>query len=133
MTVQNAIVTVEISVGELIDKLTILEIKRETICEPEKRANVEREWRVLSDATPQNLLDDDRIAGLRAALKQVNAELWRIEDQIRDKERVKIFDAEFIALARSVYVLNDRRAALKREINLLSGSRLVEEKSYRPY
>jgi hypothetical protein len=126
-------VTAPISTGELIDKLTILEIKLGCIADREKLDNVRREYETLLAATPSPLLADPVLTDLRARLKAVNAELWRIEDDIRDHERAQRFDAEFIALARAVYVTNDRRAALKREINRLSGSALVEEKSYAAY
>jgi hypothetical protein len=126
-------VTAPISTGELIDKLTILEIKLGQIADREKLDNVRREYETLLAATPSPLLADPVLTDLRARLKAVNAELWRIEDDIRDHERAQRFDAGFIALARAVYVTNDRRAALKREINRLSGSALVEEKSYAAY
>ena len=122
-----------ISIGELIDKLTILEIKLDEIVDREKLDNVRREYETLLAATPSALLANSDLAELRERLKGVNAELWRIEDEIRLKERAQDFSDEFIALARAVYVVNDRRAALKREINRLSGSALVEEKSYAAY
>ena len=126
-------VNAQISVGEWIDKLTILEIKLAEILQPDKLDNVRREYEtLLADAAPE-LLTSREIAALRERLKAVNAELWRIEDEIRIKERARVFDAEFIALARAVYVANDARAALKREINRISGSALVEEKSYAAY
>jgi hypothetical protein len=126
-------VNAQISVGEWIDKLTILEIKLAEILERDKLDNVRREYEVLRAAAPPELLSGEEIARLRARLKAVNAELWRIEDEIRLKERARAFDEEFIALARAVYVTNDRRAALKREINRVSRSGLVEEKSYAGY
>lgn len=126
-------VKVELSIGELIDKITILEIKLANISDPEKRANVRLEHETLSVAAPDDVVRDERIAVLRAELKAVNSELWRIEDDIRAKERARMFDEQFIDLARSVYRTNDRRAALKREINLLTKSRLIEEKSYAKY
>jgi hypothetical protein len=122
-----------VSVGELIDKLTILEIKLAEIADRAKLENVRREYDTLIAATPAALLASAELTDLRARLKDVNAELWRIEDEIRGKERARAFDAEFIALARAVYVTNDRRAALKREINRLTDSALVEEKSYAAY
>jgi len=126
-------VNAQISVGEWIDKLTILEIKLAEILERDKLDNVRREYETLLAAAPPDLLSGEEIASLRARLKAVNAELWRIEDEIRVKERARAFDEEFIALARAVYVTNDRRAALKREINRVSRSGLVEEKSYAAY
>jgi Family of unknown function (DUF6165) len=122
-----------ISVGELIDKLTILEIKLAEIAECAKLDNVRREYETLVAATPPPLLARAEVAALRARLRGVNAELWRIEDEIRAKERARAFDDEFIALARAVYVTNDVRAALKREINRICGSALIEEKSYASY
>ena len=126
-------VNTQISVGEWIDKLTILEIKLAAILERDKLANVRREYETLLAAAPAELLTRVEIAAARARLKAVNAELWRIEDEIRVKERASDFSDEFIALARAVYVTNDKRAALKREINRLTSSELVEEKSYANY
>ena len=126
-------VNAQISVGEWIDKLTILEIKLAEILERDKLDNVRREYETLLAAAPQVFLADEEIVRLRARLKAVNAELWRIEDEIRLKERARAFDEEFIALARAVYITNDRRAALKREINRVARSGLVEEKSYAGY
>jgi hypothetical protein len=126
-------VNIPISIGELIDKLTILEIKLAEITDREKLANIRREYETLLSAAPESLLASADVLALRDKLKAVNAELWVIEDEIRVKERAQAFDEAFIALARAVYVTNDRRAALKREINRLSGSALVEEKSYASY
>ncbi|HXT07493.1 MAG TPA: DUF6165 family protein [Roseiarcus sp.] len=126
-------VNAQISVGEWIDKLTILEIKLAEIGERDKLANVRREYETLLEAASPDLLRGAEIGRLRQRLKGVNAELWRIEDEIRRKERARAFDEEFIALARAVYVTNDRRAALKREINRVSRSGLIEEKSYAAY
>ena len=126
-------VNAQISVGEWIDKLTILEIKLAEILERDKLANVRREYETLLAAAPAELLKRAEIADARARLKAVNAELWRIEDEIRVKERAGDFTDEFIALARAVYVTNDKRAALKREINRLTLSDFVEEKSYAGY
>jgi hypothetical protein len=123
----------DISIGDWIDRLTILEIKLAEIGERDKLDNVTREYATLLAAAPDGLLADSGIADARARLKAVNAELWRIEDEIRLKERARAFDEDFIALARAVYVTNDRRAELKREINRLARSDLVEEKSYAAY
>jgi hypothetical protein len=123
---------VPISWGELIDKITILEIKVEKLVEVSARANTAHELGLLREiAAP--VLDDTQIANLADQLRRQNAALWDIEDRIRDKERAGEFDSNFIALARSVYRSNDRRGALKREINLALASALIEEKSYRPY
>lgn len=121
-----------VSWGELADKITILEIKAERIDDVGKRANVQRELDLLRE---KMALAPDRpgLAGLVDGLRAVNLELWVIEDDIRDCERAKDFGAQFIALARAVYQTNDRRAALKKDINLLLGSGIVEEKSYKPY
>jgi len=124
---------VPVSVGELLDKLTILDIKAERISEPEKLANVQRERRALEQAWLESPHAEADVAAARAALKAVNEQLWEIEEAIRDKERAGCFDAGFVALARSVYATNDRRAALKRQVNLQVGSTLVEEKSYPDY
>lgn len=126
-------IRVPVSFGELIDKITILEIKAERIDDPAKVVNVRRELEALEQSwgeSPAAVID---IAGLRAALKAINEKLWDIEDDIRDKEHAQSFDAGFVSLARSVYFENDERARLKREINTALGSVLVEEKSYRDY
>lgn len=128
-----SLINTPVSFGELVDKITILEIKSARIADPAKRANVQRELELLEatwSAHPASRVD---IAALRAALKQVNERLWVIEDEIRIKEKHQAFDAEFIRLARSVYFENDDRARFKREINLKLGSTLVEEKSYQDY
>jgi len=131
----GASVRIEVSPGELVDKLTILEIKRERIAEPEKRANVEAEYALLCAALNAELAAATRspLDPLRAELKRVNARLWDIEDEIRDCDRRGDFGPPFVDLARSVYRTNDRRSELKRAINALLGSKLIEEKSYRPY
>jgi hypothetical protein len=126
-------VSAPISVGELIDKLTILEIKLAEISDREKLGNLRHEYDTLLAIAPDGLLSSGVVAELRDKLKAVNAELWLIEDEIRLKERARDFGETFIALARAVYVTNDRRAALKREINRLSQSDFVEEKSYAAY
>jgi hypothetical protein len=124
---------VPISVGELIDKITILEIKCDRIKQPAKLANVRRELDLLCRTWDQSPLSAHDISSLRADLKQVNDTLWEIEDFIRIKEAEQAFDEQFIELARAVYVNNDRRAALKRALNELTGSALVEEKDYPAY
>ncbi len=126
-------VTIEIAPGELIDKITILEIKAERIDNAEKVSNVQVELETLTASRDTALPASEDLTRLTAALKGVNEELWVIEDDIRDCERAGDFGPEFIRLARAVYKTNDRRAALKREINELLGSRLIEEKSYQPY
>jgi hypothetical protein len=123
----------EISAGELIDKITILEIKLEQIQDAAKRANVRREFDTLGATLAKDVAASDDLTRLRGALKAVNLELWRIEDEIRDEERASRFGERFVELARAVYFTNDRRAALKRQINLLTDSDLIEEKSYAAY
>ncbi len=123
----------EISPGELIDKITILEIKLEKIADEAKRGNVRHEYEILSATLAQNVAESADLARLRGELKAVNLQLWQIEDDIRDEERAKNFGETFIALARSVYRTNDQRAELKRAINLITDSELIEEKSYAAY
>lgn len=120
-----------ISAGELIDKITILRIKAERI-DADKRANVRHELDLLEALAAEALAGVD-LAALTAELTAVNAALWDIEDGKRDCERRGAFGAEFVALARAVYIENDRRAAIKRRINDAAGSDIVEEKSYAPY
>ena len=126
-------IVVSVSPGELIDKVTILEIKAERIEDQQKVANVKHELTVLTQSIQENMAWDDTLDSLKASLKQVNEELWEIEDDIRDCERNKDFSDTFIALARAVYVTNDKRAALKKDINLHLNSSIVEEKSYQAY
>lgn len=121
---------IEVGPGELIDKITILQIKSERISDALKLKNVRHELEVLDRVRIQNLAGSPCLAELEAALKAVNGDLWVIEDDIRDCEREKEFGPKFIELARSVYRQNDKRAMLKKEINTLFGSAFVEEKSY---
>jgi hypothetical protein len=124
--------SVPTGVGELIDKITILEIKAERVGDSVKRANIARELGALT-AIAQSLAWTDELRALKDNLKTVNERLWELEDKVRDCERERRFDAEFVAFARSVYQTNDKRAAIKREINLRFGSTIVEEKSYKKY
>ena len=126
-------VTVPVAFGELIDKITILEIKRARLTDPVRLANVEYEYRLLLDIWTAATPDDAKLGDLRAALQAVNEAIWQVEDDIRDHERQGDFGPGFVALARAVYHQNDRRAALKRDINLWLGSAIIEEKSYTPY
>lgn len=126
-------IMVEIAPGELVDKITILEIKLENIRDEAKLVNIKHEYAILTDVLRREIAQSIELGRLTAALKEVNAKLWRIEDDIRDRERAKSFGAEFVALARSVYRTNDRRAAIKREINELLSSAIIEEKSYAAY
>jgi Family of unknown function (DUF6165) len=121
---------VPVSWGELIDKITILEIKTERLPDPAARANAACELALLRDAAAPGW---DQVVALAAELKALNQTLWEIEDSIRGHERDGDFGAGFIALARAVYRNNDMRGALKRRINQALGSALTEEKSYRPY
>jgi len=126
-------IKVPVSPGEVLDKITILEIKSERMSDPEKVANVRVELALLQETWKEFIRDDEVIRGLHAQLKEVNEALWEIEDDIRDKERVREFDERFIELARAVYVTNDRRSEVKKELNLHLGSEIVEEKSYQDY
>lgn len=123
---------IEVSIGEIVDKLTILDIKMTNILDPEKLKNISKEYGYLKDVVE----DDLGISTTSEAynkLLNINKELWDIEDDIRDKERNGEFDNRFIDLARAVYVTNDKRAEAKKEINLKFGSNFVEEKSYSKY
>ena len=126
-------ILVPISPGELLDKITILRIKSARMTDAAKLANVraeladlEKTWRAAVGAE-RDLIEEER------ALQAVNERLWVIEDDIREKELAQAFDARFIELARSVYIENDERAAVKKRVNVKLGSRIVEEKSYKPY
>jgi uncharacterized protein YukE len=126
-------INIELSVGELLDKITILQIKSERINDKAKLENINKELGVLSslwEASPYSQTD---LKENIQALKKVNEALWEIEDKIRDKEGEQVFDDAFIELARSVYFTNDKRAEIKKEINTKTGSELVEEKSYSDY
>lgn len=127
---KNNDMKIEVSNGEIIDKLTIIEIKLERINDKSKLINLRKEFEVLSEASSLILKKDDP---LYKALYEVNCELWDIEDRIRDLERKKDFGTEFIETARAVYFRNDKRSAIKREINLRTSSGLIEEKSYEQY
>ncbi len=126
-------IRVPVSPGEVLDKITILEIKSERMSDPDKVANVRVELALLQQTWSQAVAEDDVIRELHAQLKEINEGLWEIEDDIRDKERVKQFDARFIELARSVYFTNDRRSEVKKKLNLHLGSQIIEEKSYQDY
>lgn len=126
-------ISTEISYGEFLDKLTILDIKCERILDADKLRNVKHERDVLNKIWNENEKSAVDISTEYDELKRINERLWEIEDDIRDKERNKEFDKEFIELARAVYVTNDERARIKKEINLKLGSDLVEEKSYADY
>ena len=128
-----SLIQTPVSYGELIDKMTILQIKLQEIKDEAKLANVRNELELLDATWKNDKASETDIAEETGRLLAVNQRLWKIEDDIRMKERAQAFDAEFIRLARSVYIENDERAAIKREINLKLGSTLVEEKSYQDY
>jgi hypothetical protein len=127
------VIKVPVSFGEVLDKITILEIKSERIKDDAKLKNVKLELNELNATWADAVSDQGAISQLRQQLKAVNEELWVIEDDIRDQEADQNFGARFIELARAVYVTNDKRASLKKDINLALGSRFVEEKSYQDY
>ena len=121
-------VIIPVSVGELIDKITILEIKQEKIQDTNKLANVSKEMLLLTSIFHN--VTQEEIKPLFDKLKEINLLLWSIEDKKRLKEKEKSFDREFIELARAVYIYNDKRAEIKRQINLITNSNIIEEKSY---
>ena len=124
---------VPISWGELFDKITILQIKSEKILLPDSLKNVDKELKELRLIFDKAFAEDLLALEFTEKLRQINFELWNIEDQIREKERKKVFDNEFIQLARSVYIKNDQRSVIKGKINEAFGSELVEQKSYYKY
>lgn len=126
-------VNVEISIGEFFDKITILEIKKERISNTDKLVNINNELDGLNNLLTQLLFSRKDVEKEVSELRKINEALWEIEDDIREKEAQKDFGERFIELARSVYITNDRRSEIKREINLKLGSDLVEEKSYEEY
>ncbi|MCS3902674.1 hypothetical protein J2T55_000678 [Methylohalomonas lacus] len=126
-------IMVPISPGELVDKITILQIKSERITDADKLRNVAHELGLLRETWQASAFAGADIEAQTQSLKSINEALWDIEDNIRLKEAAAAFDAEFIELARSVYFTNDKRARVKREINELLGSKLIEEKSYQDY
>ncbi len=126
-------ILVEVSYGELIDKITILEIKAERMKNRSKLHNVQTELLILNNIYYHDILLTEEIKFLKEELKKVNKQLWAIEDDIRLKEQNKEFDQEFIELARSVYITNDHRCDIKRKINEHLGSYLMEEKEYTEY
>lgn len=129
-TPNDLAVTIPVGVGELIDKIVILEIKAARFADPGKLGNVRRELSALAAARARHVPPSPDLDALEASLKAVNLRLWDAEEALRDHERAADFGPGFVRLARSVYRLNDERAALKRRINLAAGSRLIEEKGY---
>jgi hypothetical protein len=126
-------INVDLSIGEFFDKMTILEIKKERISDRDKLENINKEYSYLEGLLDGLSITREDVAEEVGKLKEVNEKLWIIEDDIREKERSRSFDAEFIELARSVYITNDQRSDIKRAINLKLGSDFVEEKSYEEY
>ena len=120
---------IDVSTGEVADKISILVIKNDKIKDTTQLDNVQKELSALVESFPAEILIDK----LYTELSVINYQLWRIEDNIREKERLGEFDAEFIQLARDVYFTNDRRAFIKKEINIKYGTDIIEEKSYNPY
>jgi predicted RNA-binding protein with EMAP domain len=127
------VISVPISWGELVDKITILEIKMDRIKDAEKLVNISRELQSLRLIFDKGCAEPEKIGQVKAELREVNEKLWMIEDDIRKCEKEKDFSQRFIELARAVYLNNDQRAALKREINTILNSELFEEKSYEDY
>jgi hypothetical protein len=121
---------IEVSIGEIVDKLSILQIKTKFIRDEEKLNNVKKEYDYLYDIVFNEMKIEQSDF---FDMVSINQELWKIEDDIRDKERNKEFDDEFVSLARAVYVTNDKRAEVKKVINIKYGSLFVEEKSYQKY
>ena len=119
--------------GELLDKLSILEIKLEKISNHNKLENIRTEHKQLESIKAKHIPLSNKITHLYQQLKSINQELWKIEDDIRDCEKIKDFSEKFIQLARSVYITNDKRAATKKEINQLLKADIIEEKSYTDY
>ncbi len=124
---------IPISWGELFDKITILQIKSEKILSPASLKNIDRELKQLSLVFDKAFTENSLALKLAEELREINSKLWDIEDRIREKERKKVFDNEFIQLARNVYIKNDQRSVIKRTINEAFGSELIEEKSYSKY
>ena len=126
-------IIVEVSIGELLDKISILEIKQEKIKNPEKLKFINNEYSILKDQLKKNVKSDDKLNNLYQSLKQINAKLWIIEDDKRQCEKDKDFGEKFIKLSRDVHFLNDDRAKIKLEINNLTGSAIKEIKEYTSY
>ena len=126
-------ILIQTSAGELIDKITILEIKREKISDSKSLEIVDKEYTLLKQTAKENLKINSEIENLWNNLKEVNLKLWEVEDEIRLAEKNKIFNEKFVELARSVYKLNDNRSKLKSKINHLTGSSIKEIKQYSKY
>ena len=126
-------IIVEVSIGELLDKISILEIKQEKIKDPEKLKFINNEHSILKDQLEKNIKSDEKLNNLYQSLKEINAKLWVIEDDKRQCEKDKDFGEKFIKLSREVHFLNDDRANIKLEINNLTGSKIKEIKEYTNY
>ena len=126
-------IIVEVSIGELLDKISILEIKQEKIKDPEKLRFISNEHSILKKQLDDNVKSDDKIKDLFQSLKDINAKLWVIEDDKRQCEKIKDFGEKFIKLSRDVHFLNDDRAKIKLEINNYTGSEIKEIKEYTSY
>ena len=126
-------IIVEVSIGELLDKISILEIKQEKIKDPEKLKFINNEHSILKDQLEKNVKSDDKLNNLYQSLKEINAKLWVIEDDKRQCEKDKDFGEKFIKLSRDVHFLNDDRANIKLKINNLTGSKIKEIKEYTSY
>jgi len=126
-------IIIEVSIGELLDKISILEIKQEKIKDPEKLKFIDKEHSVLKDQLEKNIKSDDKINNLYQSLKEINLKLWVIEDDKRQCEKDKNFGEKFIKLSRDVHFLNDDRAKIKLEINNHTGSVIKEIKEYTSY
>jgi hypothetical protein len=126
-------ILVEVSVGELLDKISILEIKKEKIKDPTKLKFITDEHSILKDQLDKNVKSDDKLEGLFQSLKEINAKLWIIEDEKRQCEKDKDFSEKFIRLSRDVHFLNDDRAKIKLKINIYTGSKIKEIKEYTTY
>ena len=126
-------IIVEVSIGELLDKISILEIKQEKIKDPEKLKFINNEHSILKDQLEKNVKSDDKLNNLYQSLKEINAKLWVIEDDKRQCEKDKNFGEKFIKLSRDVHFLNDDRAKIKLEINNITGSAIKEIKEYTNY
>ena len=126
-------IIVEVSIGELLDKISILEIKQEKIKDPEKLKFIKNEYSILKDQLEKNVNSNDELNNLFKSLKEINAKLWVIEDNKRKCEKDKDFGDEFIKLSRDVHFLNDDRAKIKLEINIYTKSKIKEIKEYTTY
>tara|TARA_A100001011_G_C13863347_1_gene655922 strand:- start:248 stop:637 length:390 start_codon:yes stop_codon:yes gene_type:complete len=126
-------ILVEVSVGELFDKISILEIKKEKIKDPEKLNHINEEYNVLDEQIKKNVNSDEKITKLFHTLKEINSKLWVIEDEKRLCEKNSDFGENFVQLSRNVHLLNDKRANVKLEINNITGSKIKEVKEYTNY